>query len=139
MINNIIKIVIYRLICFIDSFFWLIIMKLNAKFLFKLFAKRPWLIFSIQKKNIFLYKLIELIKKLILKRCNLNPSFSTCLSRSITARFVLDIFDIKNELYLGMTKNKEGKKVPHAWLVQEGIEITPKMANELEVISLHKL
>ncbi len=139
MIKKIIKTILYIFICFVDSFFWLMIMNLNGKFVFKLFAKRPWLIFSIKTKNLFLIKLSELIKKLILKRCNLNPSFSTCLSRSITARFLLDIFNLKNELYLGMTKNKKGKKVAHAWLVEKKIQITPKMVNELEVISLHKL
>ena len=43
---------------------------------------------------------------------------STCLSRSLSGRLAMDLIGVANELHLGMSKFSDGRKVPHAWLVE---------------------
>jgi hypothetical protein len=40
-----------------------------------------------------------------------------CLSRSFSGRLLLDLIGVANELHLGMSKFDDGRKVPHAWLL----------------------
>ena len=40
------------------------------------------------------------------------------LSRSLSGRLLLDLIGVANELHLGMSKFSDGRKVPHAWLVE---------------------
>ena len=59
-----------------------------------------------------------------IQRSGINPSdtkrragwASTCLSRSLSGRLLLDLIGVANELHLGMSKFSDGRKVPHAWL-----------------------
>jgi len=41
---------------------------------------------------------------------------SSCLSRAIVAKIILDLCSIPNKLSLGISKNKYGIKVAHAWI-----------------------
>ena len=41
---------------------------------------------------------------------------TSCLSRSLLGRTFFDLFDIRNDLWFGILKNKKGKKIAHAWL-----------------------
>jgi hypothetical protein len=53
---------------------------------------------------------------LLRQRCQRAGWGSTCLSRSLSGRLLLDLIGVSNELHLGMGKFADGRKVPHAWL-----------------------
>ena len=65
--------------------------------------------------------------------------FSSCLSRSITARLILDILNVKNDLYFGMIKNEKGEKIPHAWVTgKNNLDITPGISDKDKSVVLLK-
>jgi hypothetical protein len=53
---------------------------------------------------------------LLRRRCRRAGWGSSCLSRSLSGRLLLDSIGVHNELHLGMSKFSDGRKVPHAWL-----------------------
>ena len=67
---------------------------------------------------------------LLRTRCRRASWGSTCLSRSLSGRLAMDLIGVANELHLGMSKFSDGRKVPHAWLVEpsSGRLFTPGLA-----------
>ena len=67
------------------------------------------------------------ISWLLRTRCCSAGWASSCLSRSLSGRLLLDLIGVTNELHLGMSKFSNGRKVPHAWLVDSstGRVLTP--------------
>ena len=113
----------------------------NGKAIINFAKKRPWTIIALRKNSKFTESLGKFINFLIKIRCYRNPILSSCLSRSITARLLLDILNIENELYLGMTKDSQGNKIPHAWLKQKNSNyfITPGISSKNLGVKLIKI
>ena len=137
----ILKLTFYLFICFLDTSIWFIVNSFQGKKIISILKKRPWLKFSVNCSNTFFKRLTYLLTKLIKIRCQRQPSLSSCLSRSITASLLLDVLNIKNELYLGMIKSCKGNKIPHAWVKQTNTDsfITPGISEKDIGITLIKI
>ena len=108
--------IIYLIFCIIDTIFFILIKILPNKNLYNLInnlsiVKGFLKILPIKKELIENYT-----QKLLFHRSSKSRVFSTCLSRSMLGRLVLSLFGISNQMHLGMTLLKNGKKQPHAWL-----------------------
>ena len=127
----------YRVFCLLDHLVWLSIQLLPGSLLISLAQKRPWqrLRFSLvpQAKN----KWEDRISWLLRTRCRRANYCSTCLSRSLSGRLLLDLIGVDNELHLGMSKFSNGCKIPHAWLAKSnnGKLLTPGLTPKQELLS----
>ena len=81
------------------------------------------------------------IRNHLLFKQNNGPTFSSCLSSTLTAKILCDLFSIKNEVHIGMLIYSDKRKTPHSWLVDpiDNFEITTKFVNDsVDTIELHK-
>ena len=113
---NFSKIILIRFLIIADTFVWIIINLLPNLLVFKLITLKTiftskFLFSSIQRQ-----KIINLIGYALRKKATTSSKLSSCLSRSITAKLILSLIGIDTKIYLSMTKNKLGKKTPHAWV-----------------------
>ena len=110
----------------LDTLIWFLIIKLPKNLLINS-LKIPFILFFKIKLP---KKFVKAIEKNIInfseKVINKKNKHSSCLSRSIASKIILNFLGIKCKLKLGMNKFINGKKVPHAWLVnaQTGLEYT---------------
>ena len=106
--------------CLLDHGFWLLIQLLPGSVLIGLARQRPWqcLAFTALLVPESQQRWQALIGWLLRTRCHRAGWGSTCLSRSLSGRLLLDLIGVANELHLGMSKFSDGRKVPHAWLVE---------------------
>lgn len=111
-----ISIYLIKFFCLFIELLIFIIIRLNSdKFILKLIKfrlKKLFIIGNVVKK--------EYCERIVLKYLKFsqksNFHFSTCLSRSILCRFLLDLIDKPNYFVLGMVKDTVGDFVAHAWL-----------------------
>ena len=110
----------YGAFCLIDHGFWLLIQLLPGAVLIGMAKQRPWqcLSFKAWLTRTSQQRWLARIDWLLRTRCRRAGWGSTCLSRSISGRLIMDLIGVANELHLGMSKFKDGHKVPHAWLVE---------------------
>jgi hypothetical protein len=106
----------YGLFCLLDHACWLMIQLLSGSLLMGLARQRPWQRWrrNLPHERQQLWK--QRIAWLLRNRCRRASWGSTCLSRSLSGRLLLDLIGVANELHLGMGKYSDGGKVPHAWL-----------------------
>ena len=73
-------------------------------------------------------KIIKNLKYFSIKKKYL----SSCLSKAITVKFLLDLVNINNKIIFGISKTSYGKKIPHAWIVDpiNGDFLTPGLNNK---------
>jgi hypothetical protein len=62
---------------------------------------------------------------LLRQRCRRAAWGSSCLSRSMAGRVLLDWRGVPNDLHLGMERNPAGELIPHGWLSSGGRILTP--------------
>ena len=110
------RLVAYGLFCLLDHSIWLLIQLLPGPRLIGLARRRPWTRWQLQlapaRQQLWRSRLAWLMGS----RCRRAGWASTCLSRSLSGRLLLDLIGVANELHLGMSKFSDGRKVPHAWL-----------------------
>ena len=114
-----------------DTFVWITLKIISGELLI-IFIKNIF----IQNKNISLKKSYILsIKKKVKHFYNKKNIFSSCLSKSISIKFILDLLNIENKLYFGISKLSNNKKVAHAWLVDpvNGELITPGLPKKKSI------
>lgn len=106
----------YRLFCLLDHGCWLLIHLLPAPMLIRLARQRPWQgwLSPLPLAGQYLWK--GRIAWLLQQRCRRAGWGSTCLSRALSGRLLLDAIGVANELHLGMNRGSEGRRIPHAWL-----------------------
>lgn len=106
----------YSLLALLDHLCWLLIQLLPGPQLMGLARQRPWrgLGLKLSRANQRLWA--GRIAWLLGTRCRRARWGSTCLSRSLCGRLLLDLIGVANDLHLGMSKFSDGRKVPHAWL-----------------------
>lgn len=51
---------------------------------------------------------------------------NVCIVKSFTARFMLQNRGIASTIYLGVTLKNEKKLSAHAWLISQGVYVTPR-------------
>ena len=110
----------YSAFCLLDHGFWLLIQLLPGSVLIGMARQRPWQCLSV--RGLLMPKSqqrwLARIGWLLRTRCRRASWGSTCLSRSLSGRLAMDLIGVANELHLGMSKFSDGRKVPHAWLVE---------------------
>ena len=113
--------------CLLDHGIWLLIHLLPGPVLIGLARQRPWQCFQRLLPTLLQQQWQARISWLLRTRCRHASWASTCLSRSLSGRLLFDLIGVANELHLGMSKFSDGRKVPHAWLVDpsSGLLFTP--------------
>ena len=113
--------------CLLDHGVWLLIQLLPGPVLIGLARQRPWQRLKRSLPPLAQQQWQARIGWLLRTRCRRAGWGSTCLSRSLSGRMLLDLIGVANELHLGMSKFSDGRKVPHAWLVEpsSGRLLTP--------------
>ena len=121
------RIIFYWLFITSDICIWIFINITPGSLVIKILKKKPWLIL---KKTTISKKVIL---NLIWERCTSTKLLaSSCLSRAIITKIICDICRFPSNLNIGMTKDKNGIKIPHAWVTdpKSGLCITPGLENE---------
>ena len=108
-----------------DHFIWILIVIAPDTFIFSLVRKRPWLKLKLKCSRKKLSYLALRIKSLLKQRSYKDHKFSSCLSRCILGRIILDMLGTHNELHIGMTVDNNRHKIPHAWLTCKDKMLTP--------------
>ena len=131
-LKNIIYLFIFIFFKNIEILVWLMIQILPGIFIQKLIIKRPTLKIRLRFIDQNNNRVRLFFKNIIRKSSKPNFIFSTCLSRAITGRLILDFFNMPNILQLGLIINENGDKCPHAWLVNpiENYEYIPGIKGE---------
>ena len=127
MLDKVIKKFLNCFLSILDTNIWIILNLISGELLMKLIKKNLKISFNlkINPKNIIR------LKKIIKKFCNKKKKFSSCLSKSITVKLVLDFLSIQNKIYFGISKFSNGERIAHAWVVDPitGEFITPGIDN----------
>ena len=113
--NNLKRKLLYLFLSISDSIIWFFLYLSSSRIALSILKNKFWRHLKIkltEEQNFFIKtKLKNSAVKLMHKNI-----FSSCLSRSVLFMIIFDIFGINTKLYLGMLKNKNQKKIAHAWL-----------------------
>jgi hypothetical protein len=110
------RVAIYGLFVLLDHVCWVVIHLLPGPQLMGLVRQRPWRVLRLPLPPSQRCRWQARIAWLLRTRCRRASWASTCLSRSLSGRLLLDLIGVANDLHLGMSKFSDGRKVPHAWL-----------------------
>lgn len=115
----------YGLFCGLDHLIWFAVKLLPGPRLFALCRQRPW-----RRPPAFLNcadreRWLGRISWLLRQRCRRAAWGSSCLSRSLAGRLLLDWLGLPNELHLGIGRDPAGDSIPHGWLSSGGRNLTP--------------
>ena len=113
-----------------DHGIWLLVKAVPGPWLIRLTIKRPWKLFRLNLNSSTVRFLLPRIRSLLIERCHQARIGSSCLSRALLGRILLDLIDVPNQLNVGVSMVTERGKVPHAWLIAEGREFTPGFDDE---------
>lgn len=106
----------YGMLCGLDHGIWIVIKIMPGSTLLDIVRRRPWqrAIMRLQPatQQLWYWRIAWLLRV----RCRRATWCSSCLSRSLSGRLMLDWIGVANELHLAMSNVNEGRKVPHAWL-----------------------
>ena len=118
-----IKKLIYLIFFICDTLIWLFLKIIWGKALVLFIRKINFVYLPIKIKK----KYSILIKKELKKASLRKIVLTSCLSKSITCKIFLNLINSKSKLYLGINKFSNGKRIPHAWLVdtENNENITP--------------
>lgn len=107
----------YGLLCLLDHSCWLLIHSLPGPQLLDLARTRPWRRLQLPLGTVARQRWTQRLGWMLARRCRQATWGSTCLSRSLCGRLLLDLIGVPNCLSLGMSHFPEqGRRVPHAWL-----------------------
>lgn len=109
----------------LDHLIWVVVHTLPGPRLIQLSRERPWRRLTLRLSPQRQHWCYARIRSLLTRRCRQDPPASTCLSRSLAGRLLLDLIGVPNELHLGMSLFKDGRKVPHGWLTDGPRLLTP--------------
>jgi hypothetical protein len=120
----------YVCFCLADHGVWLLVKLLPGPVMLSLIRTRPWLRCQVAlaegKRNF----LVPRVRSLLAERCQQAGWGSSCLSRSLLARILLDLIGVPNQLHLGMNRLTNSSRIPHAWLSMAGRELSPGLEGE---------
>jgi hypothetical protein len=106
----------YGIFCVFDHVLWLLIFFLPGSLLIWLLQERPWRRLQLTLVGTRYRRWQARIRWLLAVRSFRAGWGSTCLSRSLAGRILLDFIASPNAFHLGMGKVGGGCKLPHAWL-----------------------
>ena len=115
----------YGLFCGLDHLIWIGVKLLPGPRLFALCRQRPW-----RRPPAFLNcadreRWLGRISWLLRQRRRRAAWGSSCLSRSLAGRLLLDLLGVPNDLHLGMERDLCGEPIPHGWLSSGERILTP--------------
>ena len=113
------KLIFFIFFIFLDIITWVIIHLFPSMFVLKIVNLRPWKILRINLSEKESNSFKTFLRKIILKRTYSLDIFSSCLSKSIAGRIILDIVNIPNKINLAIYVSNSGLKLPHAYLEDE--------------------
>ena len=113
-----------------DHAIWILVKVLPGASLIGLIRTRPWHWIRLNLPSQTVTLLVPRIRSLLIERSHQARIGSSCLSRALLGRILLDLVDIPNEMHLGMNTVTGIGKVPHAWLIADGKEFTPGIDSE---------
>lgn len=123
----------YRLFCLADHLIWVMIQLLPGPVLLTLIKRRHWRRFQFRLSRSRQEVWFRRVLWMLAQRSMQVGRGSTCLSRSLSGRLLLDLIGVDNQLHLGMCKFLDGRKVPHAWLTSGERLLTPGISPGLGV------
>ena len=100
----------------LESFIFLLIKLLPSVLIFEL-AKKRYKLFFIQ--NLFFKSRVSIkifLEKYLFSRVKVFKLATTCLSRSLLSRIVLDLIGVDNKINFSIIKDENGKKRHHSWV-----------------------
>jgi len=115
----------YGLFCCLDHLIWIGVKLLPGPRLFALCRQRPWRRPHACLKSEDRERWLGLISWLLRQRCRRAAWGSSCLSRSLAGRLLLDWLGLPNDLHLGMDRDLYGEPIPHGWLSSGERILTP--------------
>ncbi len=128
---------LYKFLGILDFIVWTSIQILPGRlFIYIADFLRPWKIFKLNLPN---NKINFIYKKFIKIFNNLSKTkstYSSCLSRSLTIRIILDILGIQNKLNFGISKLSNGRLLPHCWIsdLRDNFDINEPINNKTKNI-----
>ena len=102
----------YSGLCLLDHSIWLLIQLVPGHWLMKIVTQRPWKSLKRSLPHLVQQRWQARIIWLIRARCHRARMFSSCLSRSLSGRLLLDLIGVENDLHFGMSKFSDGRKCP---------------------------
>ena len=115
----------YSIFCSFDNFIWAMVQLLPGSVLLTLISRRPWRRFQFRLSPSSQEVWFGRVRWLLARRSRRSGRGSTCLSRALCGRILLDLIGVNNQLHLGMCKYQGDRKVPHAWLACGEQLLTP--------------
>ena len=115
----------YGLFCGLDHCIWMGVHLLPGPRLFALCRQRPWRRPSAFQNCAERERWLGRISWLLRQRCRRAGWGSSCLSRSLAGRLLLDWLGLPNDLHLGMERDPAGDPIPHGWLSSGDRTLTP--------------
>jgi len=115
---------------FLEPLSWLILAKLVLIFLpFKRILPLLKQKKSLKESSVDIISIRDAIARASIA----TPWLSTCLLRSIAARWMLNVRKINSKMYIGMARNKKNELVMHAYISSIDVGIVAKIdgLNEL--------
>lgn len=115
----------YGLFCGLDHLIWIAVRLLPGPRLLALCRQRPWRRPPAFVNDADQERWLGRIGWLLRQRCRQAGWGSSCLSRSMAGRLLLDWLGVPNDLHLGMERNPAGELIPHGWLSSGTRILTP--------------
>ena len=118
----------YGLFCLADHGTWMLVKLMPGPSLLALIRRRPWLWCSASPPASCRAFLQIRFARLLRQRCRSAGAGSSCLSRALLGRVLLDLIRVPNQLHIGMNRLEGGQKVPHAWLSCGSTDLSPGLS-----------
>ena len=110
------KFILFIFLSSLEGIFFLLINSLPNKFIYELAKKRykfPPIQILLKDRKIMIKTLLE---RYLLFRINIFKLATTCLSRSLISRLVLDLIGLENQINFSIIRYENGFKQHHSWI-----------------------
>jgi hypothetical protein len=118
----------YALFCLADHAVWLLVKLMPGSRLLALIRARPWRRCSPRLPPPWRTFLLLRFSRLLKQRCRGAGAGSSCLSRALLSRVLLDLIGVPNQLHIGMNRPDGPRRVPHAWLSCGPRDLSPGLS-----------
>lgn len=115
----------YSGFCLADHGTWLLVKLLPGPLVLALIRARPWRRCPLPLSERWRAFLLTRFSRLLKQRCRRAGAGSSCLSRALLTRVLLDLIGVPNQLHIGMNRLQGSSKVPHAWLSCGSRDLSP--------------
>ncbi len=110
------KFILFIFLSSLEGIYFLLINSLPNKFIYELAKKRykfPPIQILLKDRKIMIKTLLE---RYLLFRINIFKLATTCLSRSLISRLVLDLIGLENQINFSIIRYENGFKQHHSWI-----------------------